>query len=239
MHRNEPAYSAGLLARAREIVRQLGLVYPGAGIALVYNNHFELLVAAVLSAQCTDRRVNIITSRLFQKFRSPQDFAPLAPAALAEEIKGCGLHHSKSRYIIALSRALLERHGGKVPADREQLEALPGVGRKVAGVVLGVAYGADTMPVDTHVFRLARRLGLSGGKSPARVEQDLLACFAPGSRQAAHHLLIRHGREVCSSRRPRCAECSLFRLCPREGLAQAGDGKPAAGRRKESGTDAG
>ena len=239
MYRKEADCSTGLTTRAREIVRQLGRVYPDAGIALVYNNPFELLVAAVLSAQCTDRRVNLITARLFQKFRTPQDFASLTPEVLAEEIKGCGLHHSKSRYITELSRTLLELYSGNVPDRREQLETLPGVGRKVAGVVLGVAYGADTMPVDTHVFRLARRLGLSGGKSPEQVEQDLLSCFAPGSRQPAHHLLIRHGREICSARRPRCEECVIFSLCPREGLAQAGGGKPYASRRKGSRTDAG
>ncbi|MHB1042516.1 MAG: endonuclease III [Eubacteriales bacterium] len=208
---------AGLADSAGEIFKRLGEAYPGAATALVYRNPFELLVAAILSAQCTDSRVNQITARLFKKYRSPQDFAGLSPEALAEKIKGCGLHHSKSRYIVEASRAIQERHGGKIPTAREELEALPGVGRKTAGVVLGVAYGADTLPVDTHVFRVAHRLGLSTGKGPDNVERDLLACVPPGARQAAHHRLIRHGREVCSARRPRCGACILWDVCPSRG----------------------
>lgn len=205
---------AGFAYRAGEIFRRLGEAYPGAGTALVFRSPFELLVAAILSAQCTDTRVNIITARLFKKYRSSRDFAGLTPEALAEEIKDCGLHHSKSRYIIDAARAIQERHGGEVPSAREELEALPGVGRKTAGVVLGVAFGADTLPVDTHVFRVARRLGLSAGKGPGDVEKDLLRCFPPGTRQAVHHRLIRHGREICMARRPRCGICPLADACP-------------------------
>lgn len=203
----------GLADRAGEIFRRLAEAYPDAATALNYSSPFELLVAAILSAQCTDSRVNKVTARLFKKYRSPREFAGLSPEVLAEEIKGCGLHHSKSRYIIEASRTIRDRHGGKTPSTREELEALPGVGRKTAGVIMGVAFGADTLPVDTHVFRVARRLDLSKGNSPGDVEKDLLACFPTGVRQAVHHRLIRHGREVCRARRPRCEACSLSDLC--------------------------
>ncbi len=140
----------------------LARAYPGAGTALNFNNPFELLVAAILSAQCTDQQVNRITGPLFKKYRTPRDFAALSPEELAEEIKGCGLYRNKSKYIVEASRKILEHYGGQVPRTREELQTLPGVGRKTAGVVLGVAYGGSALPVDTHVYRVARRLGLSG-----------------------------------------------------------------------------
>lgn len=188
--------------------------YPDAGTALVFKTPFELLVAAILSAQCTDKQVNRITAGLFKKYNTPQAFAGLSLDELAEEIKGCGLYRNKSKYIIEASREILNKHGGLVPRTREELEALPGVGRKTAGVILGVAYGGAALPVDTHVFRVARRLGLSEAREPGKVEDDLAACVRPRDRMFMHHLLIAHGRTVCSARKPACRQCCLIDLCP-------------------------
>jgi endonuclease-3 len=171
-------------------------------------------VAAILSAQCTDRQVNRITSSLFKKYKTPGDFAALTPEELAREIKGCGLYRSKSKYIVETARKLLELHDGRVPETREELQALPGVGRKTAGVVLGVAYGGSALPVDTHVYRVARRLGLSGARLPEKVEEDLVECLAPRQGMDAHHRLIAHGRAVCRARKPACGGCCLRELCP-------------------------
>jgi endonuclease-3 len=191
----------------------LARAYPGAGTALNFNNPFELLVAAILSAQCTDQQVNRITGPLFKKYRTPRDFAALSPEELAEEIKGCGLYRNKSKYIVEASRKILEHYGGQVPRTREELQTLPGVGRKTAGVVLGVAYGGSALPVDTHVYRVARRLGLSGARVPEKVEKDLVKCFAPHQAMDAHHRLIAHGRATCTARKPACGGCCLKELC--------------------------
>lgn len=198
---------------AARILEKLADSYPDAGTALYFKTPFELMVAAILSAQCTDRQVNRITSGLFEKYNTPQAFAALTPEELAEEIKGCGLYRNKSKYIVEASRELIKRHGGLVPGTREELEALPGVGRKTAGVVLGVAYGGDALPVDTHVYRVARRLGLSEAKDPARVEAELLGAILPQQGMAAHHRLIAHGRKICSARKPACGSCCLKELC--------------------------
>lgn len=198
---------------AARILETLAYSYPDAGTALHFETPFELMVAAILSAQCTDRQVNRITADLFKKYNTPQDFAALTPEELAEEIKGCGLYRNKSKYIVEASRELIKRHGGLVPGTREELEALPGVGRKTAGVVLGVVYGVDALPVDTHVYRVARRLGLSEAKDPARVEEELLEAILPQQGMAAHHRLIAHGREICSARKPACGSCCLKDLC--------------------------
>lgn len=208
----EPACREG--EQAAQIFSTLEALYPEAGTALDFNSPFELLVAAILSAQSTDRQVNLITGRLFKKYNSPEAFASLAPEELAEEIKGCGLYRNKSKYIIEASREIMKRHGGRVPGTREELEALPGVGRKTAGVVLGVAYGGAALPVDTHVFRVARRLGLSKAGDPAGVERDLTGCLQPARWMAAHHRLIAHGRAVCKARKPSCGSCGLRALCP-------------------------
>lgn len=199
--------------KVARILEVLADSYPEAGTALEFGTPFELLVAAILSAQCTDRQVNRITARLFKKYNTPRDFAALSPEELAEEIKGCGLYRNKSKYIVEASRALLERHEGQVPRTRGELEDLPGVGRKTAGVVLGVAYGGDALPVDTHVYRVARRLGLSGGSEPGKVEDDLASCILPHQWMAVHHRLIAHGRKVCSARKPACGSCCLKDLC--------------------------
>lgn len=201
--------------RALEIMDRLAGLYPGAGTALRYGSTFQLLVAVILSAQCTDRQVNRITGELFKKYSLPEDFAALDWEDLAGQIRGCGLYRSKSRNIVSTSRILVERYGSRVPQDRGELEALPGVGRKTANVVLSIAYNRPEIAVDTHVFRTSRRLGLSFGKTPAAVEKDLLRVVPPDLRGKAHHWLIRHGREVCRSRNPRCGECALSDLCPK------------------------
>jgi len=199
--------------KAARVLEILAEAYPAAGTALHFRTPFELMVAAILSARCADRQVNRITARLFPKCNTPQDFAALAPEELAEEIKGCGLYRNKSKYIVEASRELLKRHGGMTPQTRKELEALPGVGRKTAGVVLGLAYGGSALPVDTHVYRVARRLGLSVAKEPGKVEEDLAGVISPGERMAVHHRLIAHGREICSARKPRCGSCCLKELC--------------------------
>jgi endonuclease-3 len=199
--------------RTGKILAALAGLYPGAGTALRYGSPFQLLVAVMLSAQCTDKQVNIITSELFKKYSKPEDFAGLDWEELSARIKGCGLYRSKSRNIVNTSRILVEKHGSQVPGRREDLEALPGVGRKTANVVLNIAFDRPVMPVDTHVFRVSRRLGLSSGRTPAAVENDLISIIPPDQMGSLHHCLILHGRTVCRARRPRCGGCALAGLC--------------------------
>jgi endonuclease-3 len=199
--------------KAAKILSILEKSYPGAGTALKFTTTFELLVAVILSAQCTDQQVNRITGPLFSRYNKPEDFAALSPEELAEEIKGCGLYHNKSRYIVAAARQIIAKHGGRVPETRSELEALPGVGRKTAGVVLGLAFGGNSLPVDTHVYRVARRLGLSDAKEPGRVEDDLTNLIPPEQRMAAHHWFLAHGRTTCRARKPACGNCGLRELC--------------------------
>ena len=187
--------------------------YPDAGTSLVFETPFELLVAAILSAQCTDKQVNRITDHLFKKYNKPQDFARLTPEELEQEIKSCGLYRNKSRFIIESAREIIKSHGGRVPMTRSELEALPGVGRKTAGVIIGVAYGGSALPVDTHVFRVARRLGLSVAREPAKVEEDLVASVPSEERMPFHHRLIFHGRAICLARKPACHKCCLKEYC--------------------------
>jgi len=196
-----------------KILNILAAVYPDAGTALNYKTPFELMVAAILSAQCTDKQVNRVTAGLFEKYNTPQEFAALSPAELAEEIKRCGLYRNKSKYIIEASRELVKRYGGTVPRSRSELESLPGVGSKTAGVVSGVLYGSSALPVDTHVHRIARRLGLSRASNPRKVEEELTVYIPPQQRMAAHHRLIAHGRKVCSARKPACGSCHLVEFC--------------------------
>ncbi|AQS59751.1 endonuclease III [Desulforamulus ferrireducens] len=203
--------------RVKQILARLAETYPNATTDLKFSNPFELLVAVILSAQSTDAQVNKITQRLFQKFRTPQDFAVLTPEELAEHIKGCGLFRNKSKFIVETSRIIVEQYQGQVPENREQLEKLPGVGRKTANVVLGVAFGQHTFPVDTHVHRLAHRLGLASGKTPEQTEQELCALIPSELWQAVHHQIIQHGRKVCDARKPRCSDCTLLDLCPTGG----------------------
>jgi len=191
----------------------LAQCYPNAVTSLIFKTPFELLVAAILSAQSTDKQVNRITTRLFEKHNSPQEFALLTQEELGEEIKGVGLYRNKSRFIIEASRDIVNIHGGRVPTTRGELEALPGVGRKTAGVVIGVAFGGSALPVDTHVYRVARRLGLSDARDPVKVESDLSACIPSEQRMPFHHRLVTHGREICAARKPSCQKCCLRDYC--------------------------
>lgn len=201
-------------ARAPEILERLGRSLPDAAIALEFSNPLELLVATILSAQCTDARVNIVTRDLFKKYRAAEDYARADPRAFEGEIRSTGFFRNKTRSILGMARALVERHGGDVPRTMEELTALPGVGRKTANVVLGNAYDVPGVVVDTHVTRVAARLGLTKQKDADKIEADLAALFPRESWTRLSHLLIHHGRRVCGARAPRCAECVLLDLCP-------------------------
>ena len=183
---------------------------------LHYRNPFELLVAVVLSAQATDAGVNKATPALFEAAPTPRAMAALGDERVAQYIRTIGLYRTKAHNVVELSRMLVERHGGEVPDTREALEALPGVGRKTANVVLNVAFGQPTLAVDTHVLRVANRLGLAQGDNPLRVELQLLEQVPAAYAHDAHHWLILHGRHVCKARRPECWRCALADLCPYE-----------------------
>ena len=180
---------------------------------LEYTSVFELLTAVLLSAQATDVGVNKATRRLFPIANTPQQILDLGLQGLEAHIRTIGLYRSKARHLMETCRILLERHGGEVPRTREALEALPGVGRKTANVVLNVAFGEPTMPVDTHIFRVANRTGLAPGRTPLAVEQGLLQRVPERYRKNAHHWLILHGRYVCVARTPRCWECAVAMDC--------------------------
>ncbi len=176
-------------------------------------NNYTLLVAVVLSAQATDAGVNLATRDLFAKVRAPEEMVALGEERLRQHIRTIGLFNMKAKNVIALSKALIEEHGGKVPADRDALEKLPGVGRKTANVVMNTAFGAETFAVDTHVFRVANRTGLAPGKNPLEVERKLDRATPRPFRRHAHHWLILHGRYVCKARRPECWRCVVRDLC--------------------------
>jgi len=180
---------------------------------LDYKNPYTLLVAVVLSAQATDKGVNKATAQLFQRVATPEKMLKFGESRLRETIRTIGLYRTKAKNVIALSKALVEQHGGKVPHDREQLQALPGVGRKTANVVLNVAFGERTIAVDTHIFRVANRTGLAPGKNPREVEDRLEAMVPRKFKLHAHHWLILHGRYVCVARKPKCPECIVTDLC--------------------------
>lgn len=180
---------------------------------LDYRNVFTLLVAVVLSAQATDRSVNKVTGPLFAAADTPQKMLQLGEARICDYIKSIGLYRTKAKNVLALSAQLLRDHGGEVPHSREALEALPGVGRKTANVVLNVAFGEPTMAVDTHIFRIANRTGLAPGKTPREVEDGLLARIPKRFMQHAHHWLILHGRYICKARNPDCAACPVRDVC--------------------------
>ena len=201
------------LAAVAEVFRRLRDANPTPTTELEFASPFQLLVAVVLSAQATDKGVNIATRKLFALAPTPEAMADLGEAGIAEHIKTIGLFRNKAKNTALLSRQLLERHAGEVPNDREALEALPGVGRKTANVVLNTIFGEPTMAVDTHIFRLANRTGLAPGKDPGEVER-MLEKFIPAEfRQHAHHWLILHGRYVCKARAPLCGTCPIRDLC--------------------------
>jgi endonuclease-3 len=203
-------------ARTEAIFELLAAANPAPKGELEYVNPFTLLVAVVLSAQTTDAGVNKATPSLFAIADTPEKMAALGERRLEERIKTIGLYRTKAKNVIALSRAIVERHGGQTPGDREALEALPGVGRKTANVVLNTAFGEPTLAVDTHVFRLANRLGIAPGKTPREVEDELMRVIPKRFLPHAHHWLILHGRYVCKARRPLCGVCRLVDLCPYE-----------------------
>ena len=203
-------------ARTEAIFERLAAANPAPQGELKYLNPFTLLVAVVLSAQATDAGVNKATPALFAIADTPEKMAALGEERVTELIKTIGLYRTKARNVIALSRAIVERHGGETPRNREGLEALPGVGRKTANVVLNTVFGEPTLAVDTHVFRLANRLAIAPGKTPREVEDELMRVVPDRFLLHAHHWLILHGRYVCVARKPLCGVCVLVDLCPYE-----------------------
>ena len=200
-------------ARRRAIFRRLAAANPSPRSELEYSTPFELLVAVVLSAHTTDRSVNAATRRLFPLANTPAAIARLGVRGLKPYLKSIGLHNAKAKNVAALAAQILELHGGEVPRSREELEALPGVGRKTASVVLNIAFGAPEIAVDTHIFRVANRTGLATGKTPLAVERALTETTPTAYRHNAHHWLLLHGRYVCTARKPACPRCLIADLC--------------------------
>ena len=200
-------------AKRRAIFERLREANPAPRTELIYSSPFELLVAVILSAQATDKGVNKATAGLFREANTPQAVLALGIKGLSTFIKSIGLYNGKAKNIIATSALLLERHGGQVPTTREELEQLPGVGRKTANVILNTAFGQSTMAVDTHIFRVANRTGLAPGQTVRAVEDKLLKFVPPEFLKAAHHWLILHGRYVCKARIPACPTCIIVDLC--------------------------
>jgi len=197
----------------REIFRRLAAAIPDPATELLHGSTFELLIAVILSAQATDKGVNLATARLFPVANTPQAILALGLEGLESYIRTIGLYRSKARNILETCRLLIERHDGQVPDNREALESLPGVGRKTANVILNTAFGHPTIAVDTHIFRLGNRIGLAPGKTPLDVERKLLKATPPEFLRDAHHLLILHGRYVCVARKPKCGQCVIRELC--------------------------
>jgi len=204
-----------LQARAKEILKRLKRRYPDAHCELDHRNAFELLCATILSAQCTDARVNLVTPELFRRYPGAEALAVARPEDVEEIIRSTGFFRNKTKSLIGMANAVLERHGGNVPDSMEQLKVLPGVGRKTANVILGNAFGINEgVTVDTHVARLSGLLRLSRNTDPERIERDLMALFPQRDWALLSHLLIFHGRRTCIARRPKCGECVLADLCP-------------------------
>lgn len=197
----------------REVLRILSETYPDAKPELDFSNPFELLIATILSAQCTDTQVNKCTPALFHDHPNAASMAEMTPDELSVYIKPCGFFNTKAKNIIAACKELAEKYGGEVPADRDALEALPGVGRKTANVVLSNAFGVPAIAVDTHVFRVSNRLGLAEAKTVEQTEIQLMQHIPMDSWSIAHHYLIFHGRRICSAKKPNCECCTLRELC--------------------------
>jgi endonuclease-3 len=237
--------------RIAPIVARLAAQYPGATTALRHTNPLELLVATILSAQCTDARVNAVTPALFAKYRTARDYADADPAVFEQEIKSTGFFRNKTRSILGMAQALVERHGGQVPASMAELTQLPGVGRKTANVVLGNAFGRDEgVVVDTHVARIANLMGLTRQKAAEKIERDLMALVRRPQWTLFPHLLILHGRSVCIARRPKCEICVVKALCAfgrkdgwkdgqearrKDGRTERRKGRPAATQTRRAG----
>lgn len=200
--------------RNRRILAILEQTYPDAKPQLRFSNPFEMLSATILSAQCTDKQVNKVTEKLFRQFPTPADIAKLTPEQLEPHIKSCGVYRNKAKNIVATCQALVAQYGGVVPDDRDELQKLPGVGRKTANVVVANAFGQDAIAVDTHVFRVSNRLGLACAKDVWHTEQQLMANIPQDKWSQAHHWIIWHGRRICKAQRPLCASCPLAGECP-------------------------
>jgi endonuclease-3 len=208
-------------ARAAKILTRLAQAYPGASIELRYRTPLELLAATILSAQCTDERVNMVTKSLFQRYRRAADWAHADRATLEREIYSTGFYKAKARALTGMARALVERHRGEVPPTFAELTALPGVGRKTANLVLGNAFGVPALAVDTHVARVGQRLGLTAAADPETIHEELSAVIPRARWTTATHLLIMHGRRTCHARRPECPRCPVRALCPWPGRVAA------------------
>lgn len=205
--------------RTDEIIKRLKKEYPDAHCALNHTNAFELLVATILSAQCTDERVNIVTATLFRKYRAPQDYLNVAPEELAHDIKSINFFNNKTKSIQGAAQKLVDNFKGEVPRTMDELLTLNGVARKTANVVLGNAFGiASGVVVDTHVLRLSTRLGLTEEKTPEKIEKDLAELVPRKHWVMFPHWLITHGRKICNARKPKCAECVLENICPKIGV---------------------
>ena len=204
---------------AARVTRQLSRHYPDAECALNFSTPLELLVATILSAQCTDERVNVVTKDLFKKYRSAADYARAPQSRLEQEIRSTGFFRNKAKSIRGCCRALVERYDGRLPQEIDALVELPGIGRKTANVVLGTAFGiASGVVVDTHVARLSRRLGLTGEKDPKKIEQALMELVPKRQWVAFSHRMIHHGRGICTARKPKCDDCPMGDFCPRIGV---------------------
>ena len=196
-----------------EILDRLEELYPDAKCELDYTTPFELLIATILSAQCTDVRVNIVTGKMFKKYNTPQDFNKLSISEISEEIKTCGLYKSKSEKIKQTSKMICELYDGEVPNTLDELVKLPGVGRKTAGVVLSNAFGQDAIAVDTHVFRVSNRIGIVNTSTPEKTEFALMEAIPKKRWSKSHHLMIFHGRRICKARNPECEICPVKEMC--------------------------
>jgi endonuclease-3 len=212
---------ASLRRRARTIFRRLARLYPDARCALDHANPFQLLIATILSAQCTDKRVNLVTPALFARFPDARAFAAADRSEIEEYIHSTGFFRAKAKNIQALCRTLVEQHGGEVPGTLEELVKLPGVGRKTANVVLGDGFGVPGITVDTHLGRLARRMGFTRLMDPVKVEHELMAVWPRNDWTAYSHRMIFHGRNVCAARKPACERCTLADVCPKVGVTPA------------------
>jgi endonuclease-3 len=209
-----PESTAAKRARARRILDLLAAAYPDARCALHFADPYQLLVATILSAQCTDERVNMVTPALFRKYPTARELARARTPSLEREIRSTGFFRAKTRSLLGMARGLVERHGGDVPDDREALMELPGIGLKTANVVLGNAFGHQALTVDTHVFRVSQRLGLGRADAPDELHDQLVQVLPADRLTQASHLLIFHGRRICLARKPVCPGCPVRQLCP-------------------------
>ncbi|MFT5875573.1 MAG: endonuclease-3 [Clostridium sp.] len=197
----------------KEVLQILNETYAGAKCGLDFTNHYELLVSTILSAQCTDERVNIVTKKLYTQYNTPEAMITLSQVELGEKIKSCGFFNNKSKNILAATKLILEKHKGRVPSTMEELIELNGVGRKTANVVLSNAFGIPAIAVDTHVFRVSKRIGLASGKNVEEVEEQLMKNIPKKMWSDAHHFIIWHGRRICKARKPNCEVCPIAPYC--------------------------